>query len=241
MISKTILTCLLLFFAAINLAQEQQVQLFPITDAGPEYPKEAIIQELEGWVLVSLDVSATGAISNIRVSDSEPRFTFDQAAVDAARRLQFEPYTENGIARDVEGIQYIFRFELSEISELETPSEALSLNDAALASRAPAINQRKPSITQIANEDMIPVLSVTPEYPAEAQEQSIGGWVLLRFSISDDGDVLDPIVEDSEPADVFDGTSLDAIRQFKYEAWSPEEGIYDRLNVFHLIKFRPST
>ncbi len=232
---------MLLLLASNGFAQQQQVQLFPITDVVPEYPTDAIVQEQEGWVLISLDVSSTGNTSNIRIVDSEPRQTFDQAALDAAQRLRFEPYTENGMAQDVIGLQYVFRFELSEIPDIEVPEETLSLNDAALESRAQRIEQRKPSVTQIANEDMIPLSTIPPEYPPRALEQEIGGWVLLRFSVSDGGEVINPVVEDSEPANVFDEAALDAVRAFKYEAWSPEEDMFDRLNVFHLFKFRPST
>ncbi|GAB5500754.1 MAG: hypothetical protein PsegKO_30650 [Pseudohongiellaceae bacterium] len=232
---------ILLLLASNGFAQQQQVQLFPITDVVPEYPTEAIVQEQEGWVLISLDVSSTGNTSNIRIVDSEPRLTFDQAALDAGQRLRFEPYTENGIAQDVSGLQYVFRFELSEIPDIEVPDALLSLNDAARESRARTIEQRKPSVTQIANEDMIPLSTIPPEYPPAALEQNVGGWVLLRFSVSDSGDVIDPVVEDSEPANVFDETALDAVQTFKYEAGGPEEDSFDRLNVFHLFKFRPST
>jgi len=238
---KALSTFLLLFTISVSVAQETQVQLFPITDVVPVYPTEAVAREQEGWVLLSLDVSATGVVSNIRVRDAEPGQLFDQAALDAALRLRFEPYIENGIARDVSGIQYVFRFELSEIPELEIPEEPLSLNDSALAPRAQRVTQRKPSIVQIANEDLIPLSAVAPDYPAEALDREIGGWVVVRFAVSDQGAVLNPVVEDSEPANVFDSAALDAVRRFRYEARSPEEDAVDRLNVFHLFKFRPAS
>lgn len=238
---KELSAFLLLIATSVSLAQGTQVQLFPITDVVPEYPTEAIVREQEGWVLLSLDVSATGVVSNIRVRDAEPGQLFDQAALDAALRLQFEPYTENGIARAVSGIQYVFRFELSEIPELEIPEEPLSLNDSASAPRAQRVMQRKPSIVQIANEDLIPLSAVAPDYPTDALEREIGGWVIVRFAVSDQGAVIDPVVEDSEPANVFDRAALDAVRRFSYEARSPEEDAVDRQNVFHLFKFRPAS
>jgi TonB family protein len=226
--------------ASFTWAQDQQVQIFPITDVAPDYPREAIIREVEGWVLVSFDVSSEGSVSNINVRDSQPMVTFDQAAIEAAEEFRFNPYIENGVAKDVSGIEYIFRFELSESAEMEVPNIEISLNDAAVKSRIPRALQRRPSITQIANEEMIPVSTTAPSYPVEAQNEKIGGWVLLRFSLTDEGAVLDPTVEDSEPAGVFDESALRAIKEFQYEPWKTSEGTFDRLNVFHLFKFRPA-
>ena len=177
--------------ASFTWAQDQQVQIFPITDVAPDYPSEAIIREVEGWVLVSFDVSSEGSVSNINVRDSQPMVTFDQAAIEAAEEFRFNPYIENGVAKDVSGIEYIFRFELSESAEMEVPNIEISLNDAAVKSRIPRALQRRPSITQIANEEMIPVSTTAPSYPVEAQNEKIGGWVLLRFSLTDEGAVLD--------------------------------------------------
>ena len=234
---------LLLSFLLMSLtwAQDQRVQIFPITDVTPDYPSEAIVQEVEGWVLVSFDVSAVGSVSNISVRDSEPRLTFDHAAIEAAGRFRFDPHIENGKAKDVSGVEYIFRFELSESEVLEVLNAEISLDDAALKSRIPQTRQRSPSITQIANEEMIPISSIAPIYPTEALNQNIGGWVLLRFSLTDEGAVLDPTVTDSEPAGVFDESAVRAIREFHYAPRNSGEGTFDRLNVFHLFKFRPAT
>ena len=75
----------------------------------------------------------------------------------------------------------------------------------------------------------------------EAQNQNVAGWVLLRFTVTDQGAVLDPVVEDSDPPGVFDESAIRAIREFQYEPYSPEEATFERLNVFHLFKFRPSS
>jgi TonB family protein len=238
-IAKALSIVLVLIFAETGTAQEQPVRLFPITDVVPAYPTDAVVQEVKGWVLVSLDVSARGAISNIRVLDAEPGSIFDQSAIEAAQHLRFEPYTENNIARDVSGVQYIFRFELSELTELEVPDNSLSLNDAALASRSSRSAPGLPSVSQLASEDMLPVSTVLPVYPTDAQKQGIGGWVLLRFALSDNGDVLNPVVEESDPSGLFDESALNAIRNFRYEAWNPLDGNIERLNVFHLFKYRP--
>jgi TonB family protein len=231
---------MLFVLAGFARAQDEKITLFPITDVAPEYPTEAIVQETEGWVLVSFDVSALGTISNIEVRDSEPKLTFDDSAINAARKFRFEPYLENGIAKDVRDIEYIFRFSLTESPEYVAPGREISLNEAAPnLARASKLNQRRPSIAQIANESMLPISTVLPIYPEEALNQNIGGWVLVRFELTDQGKVLSPIVEESEPLSVFDTTALNAIKEFEYAPYDPKEESFDRLNVFHLFKFRP--
>jgi TonB family protein len=231
---------MLLLLARFAQAQEEQINLFPITDVAPEYPTEAIVREIEGWVLVSFDVSALGTISNIEVSDSEPKLTFDDSAINAASKFRFKPYIEDGIARDVTGIEYVFRFSLSGSPESVTPVNEVSLIEAARnLGRVPRLNQRGPSISQITNESMLPIATVLPIYPEEALNENIGGWVLLRFDVTDQGKVLRARVEDSEPPNVFDTSSINAITEFEYAPYDPAEGAFDRLNVFHLFKFRP--
>ena len=230
---------MLLIFASLAHPQDEKIILFPITDVVPGYPTEAIIREVEGWVLVSFDVSALGTVSNIEVSDSEPRFTFDESAINAARNFLFKPHIENGIARDVTGIEYLFRFLLSETPESVAPGNEIALNEAARnLTRAPRLNQRRPTISQISNESMLPITTVIPIYPEEALNEKIGGWVLLRFEVTDQGKVLNPSVEKSEPENVFDDSAIKAITDFEYAAYDPTEAIFERLDVFHLFKFR---
>ena len=230
----------LLFLAFFAHAQEEKINLFPITDVAPEYPTEAIVREIEGWVLVSFDVSAVGTVSNIVVRNSEPRLTFDDSAISAASKFRFKPYMEDGIAQDVTGIEYIFKFGLSKSPESVAPYNEISLNEAARnLARAPRLNQRRPSISQIANESMLPTATVLPMYPDEALNQNVGGWVLVRFEVTDQGKVRNPSVEDSEPPYIFDATAINAISEFEYAPYDPMEGAFDRFNVFHLFKFRP--
>lgn len=217
--------------------QAQPIRLFPLTDVGPEYPVEAFVHEVEGWVLVQFTVSAQGAAGDIRISDSEPPVTFDQAAIEATRKFQFEPYVENGVAREVAGVEYLFRFGLSENTQLAVPEQSLSLNNIAERSRD---NQRRPSITQIANEDRLPVFSVPPIYPTTAVSENLGGWVLVRFAVTSVGSVINAEVVDSEPVGVFDESAIQAIEQFEYEPQSTERGAVSTADVFHMFKFRPS-
>ena len=101
---------MLLLLASFARAQEQQINLFPITDVAPEYPTEAIIREIEGWVLVSFDVSALGSESNIEVRDSEPRLTFDDSAINAITEFEYAPYDPTEGTIDRLNVFHLFKF-----------------------------------------------------------------------------------------------------------------------------------
>jgi TonB family protein len=62
-----------------------------------------------------------------------------------------------------------------------------------------------------------PLHRVRPSYPARAMEHNIEGWVLLRFRVGKNGEVLGPEVVESEPARIFNEAAIEAIKQWKYK------------------------
>lgn len=55
-----------------------------------------------------------------------------------------------------------------------------------------------------------------PRYPSEAIAAGISGKVVLRVLVGVDGSVKDVVVEQSEPAGVFDAVTIDAARQWRF-------------------------
>jgi TonB family protein len=55
-----------------------------------------------------------------------------------------------------------------------------------------------------------------PNYPAQAQEAKIEGWVLVEYSIDKEGHVVAPHVVEAQPPGVFDQAALDAVAQWRY-------------------------
>ncbi len=61
-----------------------------------------------------------------------------------------------------------------------------------------------------------PLVRVPPQYPPRAQERGIEGWVLVEFTISPRGTVVDPRVLSYYPSPIFNQAALRAIRRWKY-------------------------
>lgn len=64
----------------------------------PAYPPDAKRTRRQGWVDVIFTVQADGSVAGATVADSEPRYVFDRAALNAVSRWQFTPGTQGGQA-----------------------------------------------------------------------------------------------------------------------------------------------
>jgi TonB family protein len=60
------------------------------------------------------------------------------------------------------------------------------------------------------------LLSVEPEYPAEAWVNCVEGSVTVEFSVSDEGATEDMVIVLSEPVGSFEQSALAAIRKFQF-------------------------
>lgn len=65
--------------------------------------------------------------------------------------------------------------------------------------------------------DRIILLSVKPAYPARAASRGIEGFVVVEFTVTETGTVINPSVVEAEPAGIFNRAALNAIMRFKYK------------------------
>jgi protein TonB len=75
---------------AIQLPRRKEVQ--------PKYPREALLDRQEGWVVVDFTISPDGVPQELKVRESQPRRIFDRAALDCVQQWRFEPVTHGGQA-----------------------------------------------------------------------------------------------------------------------------------------------
>jgi periplasmic protein TonB len=62
----------------------------------PQWPREALIQGIEGWVRVEFTIRTDGSVANPRVIESEPGRLFNQSAIRAIQRWRFRPRMVDG-------------------------------------------------------------------------------------------------------------------------------------------------
>ena len=84
----------------------------PVVRIDPDYPQRAINGEIEGWVDVQFSVTATGAVTDVVIVDSEPKSIFDEAVLKAVARWRYNPKVEEGVAVERIGMRTRVLFEL---------------------------------------------------------------------------------------------------------------------------------
>ena len=85
--------------------------------------------------------------------------------------------------------------------------------------------------------EYLPIVKVAPFYPRRAQSRGIEGWVLLRFTVTETGSVIDPEVIDAEPPGIFDNAAKKAVERFKYKPRVIDGRPQSVRGVEHLITF----
>lgn len=67
------------------------VELQPVVRAPADYPADAFNQGIEGFVVVSFDVTQQGRVENLRLVDSDPRGVFEFGVIEAVQTWQYDP------------------------------------------------------------------------------------------------------------------------------------------------------
>jgi protein TonB len=73
----------------------------------PQYPREALLKGIQGWVRVRFTIMEDGSVDDPIVVESEPRRLFDRAAIRAILRWKFKPRIVDGKAVRREAEQVI--------------------------------------------------------------------------------------------------------------------------------------
>lgn len=84
----------------------------PFLTPAPEYPQRALARGLEGWVLVSFTIAASGAVTDPMVVDADPAGVFDAAALRAVMRYRYRPQIVAGVPTATPGMLLRIYFEL---------------------------------------------------------------------------------------------------------------------------------
>jgi len=78
----------------------------------PKYPRAAQRRNLSGWVDVVFTVAMDGSVKDINVRSADPEGVFDDAALRAVEKWEFEPVIENGILVEKRaGVRMMFALE----------------------------------------------------------------------------------------------------------------------------------
>ena len=70
--------------------------VIPLVQVEPKYPSQALSRKIEGYVVVRLQVTKEGTVSDVEVIDAKPKGIFEREAIRAAWRYKFKPKLVDG-------------------------------------------------------------------------------------------------------------------------------------------------
>ena len=159
----------------------------------PLYPVRARNLGIEGWVMLRFSVDENGEViaNSIRTVEEQPAGFFELSASNAARRLSFE----NSRNEVIEDVRYVFRYQLEERDTLPAriASDVIQFREA------------------------LPIRLITPPYPPVALELELEGYVVVKFTITEQGDVEDIVIDESQPPGVFDLEAIESAQRLRFE------------------------
>ena len=85
-----------------------------LSGADMAYPPAAKAEGIQGYVVVSYDVTAQGTVVNAKVVEAQPEGVFDEAALASIVRWRFLAAMVGGKSVETLGVVSTLRFELGE-------------------------------------------------------------------------------------------------------------------------------
>ncbi len=82
----------------VGMDRNEEGDVVPLVRIQPQYPREAAMNQIEGFVTVEFTITETGGVTNPRVIDAKPPRVFDRAAMRAILRWKFKPRVVDGVA-----------------------------------------------------------------------------------------------------------------------------------------------
>lgn len=92
----------------------------------------------------------------------------------------------------------------------------------------------------LSDRDPLPLVRIEPQYPQQARQRSLEGWVQVRFTISTAGSVKDAEVVKSSNS-VFERNALAAVMKWKYQPQLRNGKPAETPNQQVLLRFRMDT
>lgn len=168
--------------------------LEPIKTVKADYPDEAREKQLQGQVMVKVQVSETGDVETAEATSGDPIFT--KAAIEAAKKWKFKPFIRNG--------------------NPETVYTLIPFNFAFADNVADTKPPQRVRVSSGVSSGLL-IHKVSPAYPPDARSAHVQGTVLLQALIGKDGRIIDLHVITGDP--MLSPAAIGAVQQWRYKPY----------------------
>ncbi len=78
----------------------------------PDYPQQAKVRGIEGWVTFRFTVATDGSVKDVEIVDAQPPHVWDRATIRAVSSWKYQPAVKDGVPVEQVGMMATYRFEL---------------------------------------------------------------------------------------------------------------------------------
>ena len=96
--------------AAVGGVGSGDSEVTPIVRIEPLYPRKAALRGVEGFVILSFDITPLGTVSGVKILQSSPPQIFNQSAKQALLRWKYKPKTIRGKPVKQKGLKVKLQF-----------------------------------------------------------------------------------------------------------------------------------
>ena len=146
----------------------------PLSKVEPEYPREALLNSIEGYVIIRFEIDESGSVANPRVLIAKPPNVFNESALTAVAQFKYTPTYVDGQPTPVKDGNIKF---LYEIPDEESKSPGRALRDAASSTQARYSMRRH---------------SLRPTHKLYTEGNLEDGSVIVEFDVNERGFVEQP-------------------------------------------------
>ncbi|MXZ55988.1 MAG: TonB family protein [Gammaproteobacteria bacterium] len=202
-----------------NLNQDYQ----PLSKVEPEYPKEALLNSIEGYVVVRFDIDETGSVANPKVSTAKPPNLFDESALTAVAQFKYLPKYVDGYPTPVKNRYVRIMYEMA---EEDNKSSGRTLDEQPSSAQARYPMHRH---------------SLKPTHRLYIAGNQEDGSVIVEFDVNDRGFVEQPNIFEVQGTRLTEKITqriLDEVGFYRYTSFTINDipvGVY---GVRHRIELR---
>ena len=70
---------------------------------------------------------------------------------------------------------------------------------------------------QATDGEYLPIVKVAPQYPRRALSRGIEGYVIVEYTVTKQGTVIDPVIIEAKPQGTFDNAAIKSALRYKYK------------------------
>ncbi|HMB38485.1 MAG TPA: energy transducer TonB [Wenzhouxiangellaceae bacterium] len=89
----------------VGMDRSAEGDVVPLVRINPQYPRDAAMNQIEGFVTIEFTITETGSVRDPRIIDSKPPRVFDREAIRAILRWKFKPRVVDGTAVSRQAVQ----------------------------------------------------------------------------------------------------------------------------------------